>query len=227
MPKKITIAIDGPAGAGKSTVAKLVAGRLGFTYVDTGAMYRAVTFIAMEQGFVDDEAKVIELAQNMDIELQFRDNVTHVYVNGREITDMIRTPAVNAKVSDISRIKDVRTAMVKIQKLMGEKGNLVAEGRDTTTVVFPEAELKIFLTASLDERSERRYKEYTSKGEDTTLEDVKASIINRDEIDSGRAVSPLRKADDAVELDSTDMTIPEEVDFIVAKLNEKEFSLEQ
>lgn len=225
MPKKITIAIDGPAGAGKSTIAKLLAGRLGFTYVDTGAMYRAVTYVAMEKGIVEDNDAVIRLAREIDIELEFKDNITHVYVNGEEVTGSIRTPAVNAKVSDISRIPEVRAAMVRIQKEMGEKGNLVAEGRDTTTVVFPLAELKVFLTATLDERAERRYKEYKEKGEDVTLDDVKASIANRDKIDSGREVSPLTKADDAVELDSTDMTIEQEVDFIVEKLNGKELEI--
>ncbi|MGD8778103.1 MAG: (d)CMP kinase [Ignavibacteria bacterium] len=219
MSEKYLIAIDGPAGAGKSTIAKMIAGKLGYVYLDTGAMYRAVTTIALEKGIADDGNAVIELAKNIELELTFENGVTKVFVNGEEITDRIRTPEVNAKVSDISRIPEVRKEMVRIQKKMGEDGSLVSEGRDTTTVVFPNADLKIFLTASLDERAKRRYLEYKEKGVETTLEEVKKSIENRDHIDSTRKVSPLKKAENAFEIDSTDMKIEKEIEVILKKLD--------
>ncbi len=219
MSEKYLIAIDGPAGAGKSTVAKMIAGKLGYVYLDTGAMYRAVTTLALEKGIAEDVDTVIELAKSIELKLAFENGVTKVFVDGEEITDKIRTPKVNAKVSDISRIPEVRLEMVRIQKKMGEEGNLISEGRDTTTVVFPNADLKIFLTASIDERAKRRFLEYKQKDVDTTLEDVKESIENRDHIDSTRKVSPLKVADDAIEIDSTNMKIEEEIDLILTELN--------
>jgi len=141
-------------------------------------------------------------------------------VNDEEVTDKIRTPEVNSKVSEISVIPEVRTEMVKIQKSIGEHGNIVAEGRDVTTVVFPDADIKIFLTASIDERAKRRFKEFQQKKSDITIEEVKANLEKRDKIDSGREVSPLRKADDAIEFDNTGFTPEDDLDFLIKKINE-------
>lgn len=211
MSKKIVIAIDGPAGGGKSTVAKHLAQLLNYVYVDTGAMYRALTFIALREKIADDVEKVIEMAKNAQIELRFEDFLTRVFFNGEEITESIRSSEVNSKVSEISKIPEVRNEMVKIQRSLGNNQNLIAEGRDTTTIVFPDATVKVFLTASIEERAKRRYEELREKGQDVSFEEVKENIIQRDEIDSSREVSPLKKADDAVLIDSTDMEIPDEI----------------
>lgn len=220
MSKKIVVAIDGPAGSGKSTIAKALAQKLGFVYLDTGAMYRAITYLAISKSIVDEISKVIELTKNIDLRLSFENGVTRVFVDEIEITDKIRTPEINAKVSDISRIPEIRQEMVSIQRSLGKKGNLIAEGRDTTTVVFPEADLKIFLTATLEERAKRRFLEYQEKGQQTDLEDVKKSIENRDYIDSHREVSPLKKAEDAFEIDTTNMTVGSEQEIILKKIEE-------
>ena len=222
MSKKIVVAIDGPAGSGKSTIAKALAQKLGFVYLDTGAMYRAITYLAISKSILDKVDEIISLARNIDLRLSFENGVTRVFVDDVEITDKIRTPEINSKVSDISRISEIRQEMVWIQRNLGKKGNLVAEGRDTTTVVFPEADLKIFLTATLEERSRRRFLEYQEKGQQTNLEDVKNSIINRDYIDSHREVSPLKKADDAIEIDTTNMTVGSEQEIILKKIEEIE-----
>ena len=219
MQKFLIIAIDGPAASGKSTLAKDLADKLGFLLVDTGAMYRAITFYALENRIVDNEEKLLEKLQDLKLELEYENKLTRVFLNGSEITDKIRTPEVNAKVSDISKIKEVRKEMVKLQREMASNKNLVVEGRDTTTVVFPNADLKIFLTADVKERARRRYLEYKEKGENVTLEEVEASINNRDNIDSSRSVSPLKKADDAIEIDTTNLTIEEEINKIVEEID--------
>ena len=220
MSKKIVVAIDGPAGSGKSTIAKALAQKLGFVYLDTGAMYRAITYLAISKSIVDEIPKVIEITRNIDLKLSFENGVTRVFVDDVEITEKIRTPEINAKVSDISRIPEIRQEMVRIQRSLGKKGNLIAEGRDTTTVVFPEADLKIFLTATLEERAKRRFLEYQEKGQHTDLEDVKKSIENRDYIDSHREVSPLKKADDAFVIDTTNMSVGSEQKLILEKIEE-------
>lgn len=220
MSKNVVIAIDGPAGAGKSTVAKHLAQMLDYVYVDTGAMYRAITFVVLRNGVEENIEEVINIAHDADIKLQFEGGITHVFINGEEVTENIRTPEVNAKVSDISKIPEVRDAMVKIQRKLGSDTNLIAEGRDTTTIVFPDATIKVYLTASLDERAKRRHKELSDKGIEQTVEEVKANIADRDRIDSGREVSPLTKAADAVEIDSTNMTIPDEIYKILDMIEE-------
>ncbi len=219
MSKKIVIAIDGPAGSGKSTAAKNLAERLGLVYVDTGAMYRAITYAAIRKGIADDEKAVIELAKSIKIRLKFVDGLTRVFVNGEEVTEKIRTSEVNEKVSGISKIPEVRAELVKIQRKLGEEGNLIAEGRDTTTVVFPDADLKIFLTASIDERARRRYKEFVEKGVQISLEEVKANLEKRDKMDSEREVSPLKKADDAIVFDNTHTSIADEIEILLKKIN--------
>jgi cytidylate kinase len=220
MSKNLIVAIDGPAASGKSTTAKALAEKLDFIYVDTGAMYRAITYAALKNNIADNDQAVIELVKNLDVYLKFENSITRVFLNNEEITDKIRTVEVNAKVSDISRIPEVRTELVKIQKRMGEKGNLIAEGRDTTTVVFPEADLKIYLTAALDIRADRRYKEFLEKYDHADIQEVKENIEKRDSIDSQRKVSPLKKSNDAVEIDTTDLTIDEQVNEILKRIKE-------
>lgn len=220
MSKNVVIAIDGPAGAGKSTVAKHLAQMLNYVYVDTGAMYRAITFLVLRNNVQDDINEIVKIAEDADIKLQFEDGITRVFINGEEVTNDIRTPEVNSKVSDVSKIPEVRKQMVKIQRNLGKDTNLIAEGRDTTTVVFPDATIKVFLTASLEERVKRRHKELLEKGMQLTLDEVRENIIQRDRIDSSREVSPLKKADDAVEIDSTNMTIPDEIYKILNMIEE-------
>jgi cytidylate kinase len=216
---KIIVAIDGPAASGKSTAAKKLAEQLNFVYLDTGAMYRAITYLALKKGIVEDESAIIEMTKNLDMSLKFENGVTRVFVNGDEVTEFIRTKEVNAKVSDVSRIKEVRSELVKIQKRLSEKGSLVAEGRDITTVVFPEADVKIFMTASLDVRTDRRHKEFLEKGMNLTYEEVRENLIKRDETDSGRKVSPLKKADDAYELDTTELSVGQEIEIMLDLIN--------
>jgi len=219
MSRKYVIAIDGPAGSGKSTAAKNLAVKLGFTYLDTGAMYRAVTYLALRNKIVDDTEAVIEMTKNLSIQLQYENGTTRVFANDEEVTDNIRTPEVNSKVSEISTIPEVRKELVRMQKMIGDNNNIIAEGRDVTTVVFPDADLKIYMTASIDERAKRRFNEFREKKADITLDEVKANIEKRDRIDSGRKVSPLKKADDAIEFDNSNLTIDEEIELLLTQVN--------
>ncbi|MCK5456224.1 MAG: (d)CMP kinase [Melioribacteraceae bacterium] len=218
---KITIAIDGPAGSGKSTIAKMVAERLIFTYLDTGAMYRAITYLALQKGIVDDEDAVNKLVDGLEVTLNYEDGLTHVFAGDNELTEYIRTPEVNSKVSEIAAMPFVRKELVRMQQAMGKVGNVVAEGRDTTTVVFPDADLKIFLDASLDVRVERRYKEYLEKGVEIDIEEVKANLRKRDKIDSGREVSPLKKAENAIEVDTSKLSVDEEFEILIENIKKK------
>jgi CMP/dCMP kinase len=216
MSKKFIIAIDGPAGSGKSTSAKMVASKLGYLYIDTGAMYRAITYLALKQNKINDIKAISELAVSTDIELNFIDGKTYVKADGVDITDEIRTLEVNSNVSDVSKIAEVRRALVAKQQEMGAKVNgVVMEGRDITTVVFPDADVKIFLTAEIDKRAERRMKEFSSTGTPVSVEDVKKNLLERDKIDSTRDVSPLRRAEDAFVVDTSSVTIDEQVDIII------------
>ena len=218
MLKKIIIAIDGPAGSGKSTAAKNIAQKLGFTYLDTGAMYRAITFIALRNGIAEETSAVIEMVRQINLKLRFENGVTRVFVDDEEVTEQIRSTDVNAMVSDISKIPEVRAELVKIQKKLGNDGNIVAEGRDVTTVVFPNADLKIFLTASIDVRTKRRLREFQEKSFHITYDEVKENLEKRDKIDSGREVSPLRKAEDAIEFDNSALTPEQDLDFLLEKI---------
>ena len=216
MSKGLIIAIDGPAGSGKSTSAKLIAKKLGYVYIDTGAMYRAITYLALDNGAINDESRIIELARNCKIDLNYEDGEVIVLLDGRNVSKEIRSAKVNSHVSNVSKISEVRKVLVEKQREMGAKGNgVVMEGRDIGTVVFPNADVKIFLTASLDIRANRRTKEYIENGSKVLMDEIKINLSNRDKIDSSRNDSPLTKASDAVEVDTTDVTIDEQVNLIL------------
>lgn len=214
--KKIVIAIDGHSSCGKSTMAKELARKIGYVYIDTGAMYRAVTLYAMRHGFVTgDLVKGEELKKEMPhISITFRLNPEtgrpDTYLNGECVEREIRTMEVSRHVSPVAALPFVRSALVEMQREMGKEKGVVMDGRDIGTVVFPDAELKIFVTASAEVRAKRRYDELMAKGEQCDYQDILENVKQRDFIDSTREVSPLRKADDAIVLDNTSMTIPEQ-----------------
>ena len=222
MSKNLIIAIDGPAGSGKSTTAKIVAQKLGYLYIDTGAMYRAITFLAIRDKILDNQEKIIELAKSCKIELNFTNGKTSIKVNDEDLTDEIRSVDVNKNVSDVSKIENVRKVLVKKQREIGVSGpGIVMEGRDITTVVFPDADVKIFLTATLDERAIRRAKEYAENGTKIPVENIRENLHRRDTIDSNRKVSPLRKVEDAVVVDTSYVTIDEQVKIILDVVTKK------
>ena len=211
------IAIDGPAGSGKSTTAKILAARLGYIYLDTGAMYRALTHFALANHVViTDEEKLTVLARKLSIEFETHEDVNRVFINGVDVTREIRDPEVTKNVSQVSAYKGVREAMVAKQKELGRHGSIVAEGRDTTTVVFTNADIKVYLDASVKERARRRLLELTKMGVSTNLEEQEADIIRRDGFDSNRDHSPLSRARDAIVVDTTNMTIEDQVDRIIS-----------
>ena len=214
------VAIDGPAGAGKSTVARQVAAQLELVYLDTGAMYRAITWLILQRGIpLDDECAIAELADKYEIQLTPTPDLkspVRVWIDGIDITQVIRTPEVTANVSAIAAQTSVRKALVRQQKNWGQKGGLVAEGRDIGTHVFPNAEVKIFLTASVRERARRRQQDYEKQGlSSIDLEQLEKDIAQRDWKDSTRKVSPLRKAEDAIEVQTDGLSISEVTSKIV------------
>jgi cytidylate kinase len=211
-----TIAMDGPAGSGKSTVSRRVAERLGLLYLDSGAMYRAVTLLAIADGLTADSPKLIARVKACHIE--FRDNGRTILLNTEDVSTQIRTPAVNRLVADVAKIPEIRHEIVKHQQRIGAEGCIIAEGRDLTTIVFPDADFKFYLDASVTERARRRLAELRAQNVDTTLAAVEAEITARDEKDTTREHSPLRLADDAIIVDTTDKTIDEVVDFIIAQV---------
>jgi len=217
MDKRISIAIDGPAAAGKSTVAKVVAKKLSYVYIDTGAMYRAITYAALEQKVdIENEEKLMEVVKNVNIEFQQGENTQLVFLNGQDVSEVIRTPDVTNRVSIVAKHRLVREEMVRRQQELAEKGGVVMDGRDIGTHVLPDAEVKIFMLASVEERAERRHLENMNKGFDSNLEQLKEEIARRDKLDSEREVSPLKKADDALELDTTSLSIEEVVQKIMS-----------
>jgi cytidylate kinase len=215
-----TIAIDGPAASGKSTIGELLAKNLGYLYFDTGVMYRAVTAVAMAEGVpIADEAAVTALSERIRIdflppEVQDGRQFT-IYANGRDITWAIRERSVDANVSPVSAYPGVRRAMTEQQRRIGQRGHIVMVGRDIGTVVLPEADLKIFLDATEEERARRRYRERLQRGEKVEYQDVLKEIRRRDEIDSSRSVAPLKQAQDAIYIDSTHLTIPQVIERVM------------
>ena len=213
--KKLSIAIDGPAGAGKSSVSKILAARLGYAYLDTGAMYRAVTYEALQRK-LSYETAIASMAEKLDMEVIPEEDTMHVIVDGSDVTAYIRTPEVSSHVSAVSAIAGVRSAMTAIQRRLGEKGGIVLDGRDIGTTVLPHADVKIFLTASVHTRAVRRFKELTEGHPDMTMEDVEKEISRRDYLDSHRDISPLKQAEDAVLLDNGDLTLEGTAEAIIS-----------
>ncbi|GLB58011.1 (d)CMP kinase [Cytobacillus sp. NCCP-133] len=222
MTRKISIAIDGPAAAGKSTVAKIVAGKLSYIYIDTGAMYRALTYKAIQnQVSLEDETSLMEILTNTTIDLQPGLKGQLIYVDGHNVTNEIRSSEVTNTVSIVSMHKLVRKEMVRRQQSFAQNGGVVMDGRDIGTQVLPGAEVKVFLLASVDERAIRRHTENLQKGFQSDLEKLKDEISLRDKLDSEREVSPLKKAEDAVEIDTTSLSIEQVVEKIMDLANER------
>ncbi len=218
--KTTNIAIDGPAGAGKSSIAKAISSELGFIYVDTGALYRTVALYAQEHDLNTDEA-LIKSLDDIEIDLNFIGGTQRITLCDEDVTDDIRTPEISMGASRVSAIKEVRDFLFDLQKKMAREHNVIMDGRDIGTVVLPDADLKIFLTASADERASRRYLEMQEKSDCPTFEEIKADIIKRDYNDSHRAVAPLKKADDAVLIDTTDMGFHEVCEEILDLIKER------
>lgn len=229
---KITIAIDGYSSTGKSTVAKRLAKALGYVYVDSGAMYRAVTLYAMREGFIETDCFDIEglIAQLEHIKINFKFNealgFAEVYLNGKNVEKAIRTLEVSSFVSQVATVSEVREQLVKQQQNFGKDKGVVMDGRDIGTVVFPDAELKLFMTASAEKRAQRRYEELKERGDDVSYEDVLKNVQSRDHIDSTREDSPLMMADDAIKVDNSNLSLDEQFEFILKLSKDKIKSLQ-
>lgn len=221
MVQKIIVAIDGYSSCGKSTIAKALAKYAGYTYVDTGAMYRATALYAQRQGLTEDLAQVVPLLANVHISFTHTENGQHVMLNNEDVESQIRTLEIGNLASQISTIKEVRAFLVAQQQAMGEQKGIVMDGRDIGTVVFPQAELKLFLTASPEVRAQRRFDELKAKGENPILADVLADVNDRDYRDTHRAESPLRQADDALVVDNSHMTREEQMEHIINVFRER------
>ena len=217
--KRIIIAIDGHSSCGKSTFAKAIAARLGYIFIDTGAMYRAVTLYALEHGAINsgivDESQVVSMLGDIEIDFRFNPErgASDIYVNGDLVEGKIRSIEVSNCVSAVSSIAEVRAMLVAMQQQMGQRRGVVMDGRDIGTVVFPEAELKIYMTADPMVRAERRFKELTAKGDKVTIEEIYENVVSRDKADMTRAISPLRRADDAVILDNSHMSVEQQMEW--------------
>lgn len=220
--KNIVIAIDGPAGAGKTTTAREVARRLGFVHLDTGAMYRAIALqVIRRKGDLRDSEEIVRIASSTDLSIRFVNGQQRVFLGDEDVTDEVRSPEVTAAVTPVCEIPGVRRLLVELQRQLGAQAHVVVEGRDIGTVVFPNADLKIYLTATLEERARRRLRDFSKTGKRLRYEDVAADLRKRDQRDAERADSPLKKADDAIEIDTTGLTLKEQVDKIIALYRRK------
>ena len=213
----INVAIDGPAGAGKSTISRAAAKELGYIYIDTGALYRTVGLNAMRKGadINDPESVVATITDDLKVELRFIDGEQRMFLNGEDVSDKIRTPEASSAASKVSAVPAVRQYLFDLQKDLAKNNNCIMDGRDIGTVVLPDAKVKIFLTASPEARAQRRYKELIEKGMDVKYDDVLADMIKRDYDDSHRAIAPLKQADDAVLADTSDCTLEESIALII------------
>ena len=220
--KRLIVAIDGPAGAGKSTVAKRVAKELGYTYMDTGAMYRAFAWKVKQRGIEPEDGEKLRAAlRQTKIELAERDGNLKILLDGEDVTAQIRTPELSQWASKVSALKPVRERMVELQRAMGAQGGVVAEGRDIGTVVFPQAEVKIYLDAASGARAQRRFDELTSQGKQVNLEETFEEMEQRDRRDKERDVAPLRKAEDAIVIDSTGLSVDGVVNRVMREVEKK------
>lgn len=217
----INVAIDGPAGAGKSTIAKAAAKELGFIYVDTGALYRAVAYNAVKTDAIDDEQKIIDMLDSTKVELKYVNGVQAVYLNGEDVSAFIRTPEISMGASKVSAIPQVRAFLLNLQREIARTNNVIMDGRDIATVVLPNADVKIFLFASPECRAERRYKELIEKGESVSFDDVLKDVNQRDYQDSHREIAPLKPSDDSIMADTSELTLQESIDLIVNTIKEK------
>lgn len=218
----ISVAIDGPSGAGKSTVARAVAARMGYVYVDTGAMYRAIGLAVYRRGITgEDTAGIIASLPTVDISLAYQDGMQHVLLNGEDVSEAIRTPEIAQYASKVSAVPEVRRFLLDVQRDMAKNSNILMDGRDIGTVILPDAPVKIFLTASAKTRAERRYRELKEKGQQVTLEGVLADIQARDRQDTTRVVAPLRQADDAVLLDTSALDLEQSIAAVLRIIREK------
>lgn len=220
------ITIDGPSGSGKSTTARGVARRLGYLYLDTGAMYRAVALAFLEAGAPPTPEAADEVLSDLRVHVHYADDTMHVTLNSRDVTDAIRTQDVGTMASRVSQLAAVREKLVREQRRIArervaEEGGVVLDGRDTGTVVFPEADVKIYMVADARVRAERRYAEYVEQGRDVSLEAVRQEIVERDRQDRERALSPLQQAEDAIELDTSNRTVEEQIDFVVDRVRDE------
>ena len=220
--KIINVAIDGPAGAGKSTISRKAATELGYIYIDTGALYRTVGLNALRKGadLQSDDAIVATLTDDVKVELKFIDGEQRMFLSGEDVSDKIRTPEASMAASRVSAVPKVREYLFDLQKKLASENNCVMDGRDIGTVVLPDADVKIFLTASPEARAERRYKELTEKGMDVKYEDVLADMIKRDYDDSHRAIAPLKQADDAILCDTSNIGLQESIELIIRTIKE-------
>ena len=217
--EKIIVAIDGPAGAGKSTVAKLLAQRLSYLYIDTGAMYRALTLkVKRNKINPSDEAAVCALMNNTAIELRYANNTLKVFLDSEDVSEEIRKPYISEGISEISKMKSVRASMTQLQRSLAKNNNCVLEGRDIGTVVFPNAQHKFYIDADFKERAFRRFKELKEKKETISLEGVEKDLSKRDTIDSTRECAPLKKAEDAIHIDTTSLTVEEVIETLIASM---------
>jgi len=227
LDKKITIAIDGFSSTGKSTLAKQLAKALGYVYVDTGAMYRAIAYFAMQKGYIKtdflDKQSLVESLPNIQLQFQFNAELgfAEMYLNGENVEKKIRTIEVSSFVSKVAEIPEVRAKLVEQQQEMGKNKGIVMDGRDIGTVVFPDAELKIYMTASAQTRAQRRYDELIQKGDKVTFEEVLQNVEERDYIDTHRSNSPLVKANDAIEIDNSNLNREEQFDLVLKLVQDK------
>lgn len=218
----INVALDGPAGAGKSTVARGAAKELGYIYVDTGALYRTVALAAQRKNILGDEEKIADMLSSITVELKFDDNGEQkVYLNSEDVSSLIRTPEISMAASSVSQIPAVREFLLELQRSIARNNNVIMDGRDIGTVVLPNADVKIFLFASPECRAERRYKELIEKGEDVRYEDVLKDVNDRDYQDSHRKIAPLKPTEESVMADTTGKALPESIEMVVSVIKEK------
>ena len=227
MDKHFSVAIDGPSGAGKSTIARAAAARFGFIYVDTGAIYRTVGLAAARAGLpLGAEQDVLKLLPGLDIAFGYgEDGAQHMYLNGEDVSGLIRTPEISMRASEVSAMPEVRACLLDMQRKMAESHSVIMDGRDIGTVVLPNASLKIFLTASPERRAERRYLELREKGATDSYDEVLRDIIKRDKNDSSRAAAPLKRADDAIEVDTSELTLDESIERICALISDRRLTV--
>lgn len=216
----INVAIDGPAGAGKSTVAKAAAKELGYIYVDTGALYRSIALNAVRNGVIDSEQGIIDMLAETKVELKHENGTQVVYLNGEDVSSLIRTPEISMGASKVSAIAQVRSFLLDLQRDIAKTNNVIMDGRDIATVVLPNAQVKIFLFASPECRAQRRYKELLEKGENVNYEDVLADVEQRDFQDSHREIAPLKPSEQSIMADTSDCTLQQSIDMVVNIIKE-------